>query len=151
MQEDFPKALKTAIEMLGKKDYSKNQIKNKLYKKGFNDDIIDEILRFLQDKKYLDDRRYAKNYIREKFHTKGLGRLKIFQDLIESGINEELINQEISVIDDIAEKTKIIEYLNNRNTEISNQKVFNYFYRKGFSPELILEVFEGMGIVLTDD
>jgi regulatory protein len=102
------------------------------------------ILDLLQEEKYLDDRRYATYYTRDKFRLNGWGKVKISVMLRRKGIPEALIIEALSEIDDesyfsacaklISEKSAT---LNEKNHFVRKGKLFRHAAQRGFESELI--------------
>ena len=58
------------------------------------------ILRHLVEEKYIDDRRYAEAFVRDKYRFNKWGRIKIAQGLRMKGIDSETISTAMEAIDE---------------------------------------------------
>lgn len=58
------------------------------------------ILRHLVEEKYIDDRRYAEAFVRDKYRFNKWGRIKIAQGLRMKGIDSATANEAMEVIDE---------------------------------------------------
>ena len=58
------------------------------------------ILRHLVEEKYVDDRRYAEAYVKDKYRFNKWGRIKIAQGLRMKGIDNETIKSAMEAIDE---------------------------------------------------
>ena len=58
------------------------------------------ILRHLMEEKYVDDRRYAEAYVKDKYRFNKWGRIKIAQGLRMKGIDTETIKSAMGAIDE---------------------------------------------------
>ena len=58
------------------------------------------ILRHLVEEKYVDDRRYAEAYVKDKYRFNKWGRIKITQGLRLKGIDNETIKSAMETIDE---------------------------------------------------
>ena len=67
-------------------------------------DLPDEektrIIRHLVEEKYIDDRRYAEAFVRDKYRFNKWGRIKIAQGLRMKGIDSETISTAMEAIDE---------------------------------------------------
>ena len=106
----------------------------------------DEILIFLIQNNFLNEERFAKNYVRGKFYYKDWGRRKIANELKKRNINKRLINtafKEINEKDYISTINKLIEkkkrLITYKNDFQRNTKLINYLLQKGFEYDLILD------------
>jgi regulatory protein len=58
------------------------------------------ILRHLTEEKYIDDRRYAEAFVRDKYRFNKWGRIKIAQGLRMKGIDNNTISEAMHCIDE---------------------------------------------------
>jgi len=82
----------SAIDYLSRREHSSLELKNKLIRKGFVEDIVDEVLAKLRIDKLLSDERFAESYIRSRV-KKGFGPIRIKQELQQRGITGELVTE----------------------------------------------------------
>ena len=146
----FEKAKNRAFKILSFRQYSKLELKNKLSAELFPNDIIDRVIDILENYKYINDFEFTKNYIKNRYITKGYGINKIIFELKRLGINEDdIINAYDETINkfSITEEDKIRELINKKlkgkvyNFEENpklKQKLFYYLYRRGFNYETIM-------------
>lgn len=77
-----------------------SDIESKLAKYDLSGEEKTRILRHLVEEKYVDDRRYAEAYVRDKYRFNKWGRIKIAQGLRMKGIDREAIEAAMEVIDE---------------------------------------------------
>lgn len=75
-----------------------------IYKKALdalegNADEAGKVLEILQDEKYVDDRRYARAYARDKASIAGWGSVKIRYMLSAKGLARDVINEALAEVD----------------------------------------------------
>ncbi len=141
-----------AMNLLQKKDYTENQLRDKLSEGLYPRELIDDAIGYVKMYKYLDDDRYARDYI--TYHMTTRSRNRIVQDLIKKGISKEKIlpildeiysedsgdvelEQVRTLLDkkhydpdmtDFKEKQKIMAFLMRRGFQMSTiKKAMNYF------------------------
>ena len=78
-----------AMNLLQKKDYTTRQLRDKLEEGLYPKELVDEAIEYVTSYKYLDDERYARDYI--AYHMTTRSKNRIVQDLIKKGINKELL------------------------------------------------------------
>ena len=140
---DYEKCLNLAKRYLAMREHSQFQIYNKLVNKNLGVDLINEVLKDLQDGGFQSDERYTQEYIRYRQNT-GCSSRKIIYELESNGISSELINNNAHYfIDDRDILSELVKY-KILDKDISDQKVLmkliNYFRSKGFDNNIILEV-----------
>lgn len=85
-------AYHTAIDLLTRREHSRQELSQKLKAQGFSVDEIDFVLDQLIRENLQSDARYAELYIVHR-RQKGYGPLRIRQELRERGIVRDLIEQ----------------------------------------------------------
>lgn len=91
----FEDVLNYGVWHLGRRDHSIHELREKLYRKTDNEEWIDQTINYLIEQKYLDDKRFTENYLKDCNEFKGFGPSKIKQELKQKGINSEIINNAI--------------------------------------------------------
>ena len=91
MDEPVKQAWQAAIGMLSRREYTCKEITDRLLKREFELDVINSVLKSLQDDGYQSDSRFTEQYIRYR-GEKGYGPLRIRMELKEKGVDAELIN-----------------------------------------------------------
>lgn len=152
----LPKRCKLrAMNMLKSRDYTAYQLKSKLMENGYPDYIAEEALDYVKQYGYINDTRYASDYVKSKIQT--IGRNEIKQKLIRKGLSKEVIDGAFLQCeqDDISgremwemEAEVIRKALDKKgyNCEMpyeEKQKMLAYFYRRGFDIELVRRVMDG--------
>ena len=144
-------ALKFAMKLLGLRKRSVFEIENRLQKKGYETDIIKQVLEDLNRYKYIDDKAFAESYINDRMNFRPCGRFLIKKELKEKGIAENIIERKITeLISEEREiysaqklaqrKLKTIRDKTDKNKEI--QKVKLYLQTKGYSFDIISQAIE---------
>lgn len=134
-----------AMNLLKVKDYAKSELKEKLHNAYYPESAVDAAIRYAEGFGYLDDFRYARNYIAFRAETKSKRQIAAF--LQKKGIDSYTIQktcEEYYEDNSDAEYEVLMRYMKKKLQGYSQrpdyeeiQKVKTYFYRKGFSPELI--------------
>jgi regulatory protein len=138
--------------LLGARDYSECRLREKLIEAGFPDSIVEEAVGKLQKAGYLDDRRFARSYIRS--HIQDRSRLRIKRDLADRGIplaDIENAFAEVGEEEDLeeAQREQVVRLLRKRGfdpdraTYEEKQKTMAFLHRKGYSTDLIRRITDG--------
>lgn len=85
-----------AFGYLSRRQHSTSEIRIKLRQKGYETELITEILEELSKNNYLHDLEFAKLYTEEKKRTKLWGKNKIKSELIKKGIKSEIVKEVMS-------------------------------------------------------
>lgn len=144
-------ALQFAMKLIGLRRRSVFEITKRLELKGFNKDIISEVLEELERYKYIDDEKFAESYINDRMNFRPCGKLMIEKELKEKGIAENIINDKISELISeekelesagilVRKKLKIIG--GNVDKRRVYQKIASYLQSKGYSFDTISQAIE---------
>ena len=87
-----------ALWLLGAREHSTKELQQKLARKGYEPDAIDETLNYLLDLNYLSDERHAEAFSRSKA-AKPLGKQRILNELRMKGIPEAMAKQALNSLD----------------------------------------------------
>ena len=89
-EELLPRRAKLrCMNLLQSKDYTRKQLEDKLAQGEYPQECIEEAIAYVESYGYLDDLRYAKDYI--EYHISSRSRNRIEQDLLRKGIDRTLI------------------------------------------------------------
>lgn len=136
-----------AMNLLKTREYTEKQISDKLCQGKYPKSSIEEAISYLKSFHYIDDMRYAKDYILYKSEERSYRRIE--QDLLRKGISHEILEQAFQNIlqgnEKMDEKLLIDKLLHKKKFDKNTasyqdkQKIMSYLYRKGFSIENIRE------------
>lgn len=87
-----------ALWLLGSREHSTYEMRQKLSRKGFEEDSITQVIEDLTSLNYLSDQRFAEAFCRSK-SAKPLGKQRILNELKQKGISEEQAKQALCSLD----------------------------------------------------
>ena len=134
-----------AMHLLEKNDRTEADVRRKLKDNLYPQETIDAAIEYVKSYHYIDDERYAANYIHYKSASSSKNQIR--QTLLQRGINKEIIDQKLaeSETDETDLILKLIQKRCKGSKELSyeeKQKLFGYLFRKGFSFEKIENAWE---------
>ncbi len=132
------RALKYALNILNKKDYTIKEMTDKLRLKEFDEKSINETMQYLKDNNFLNDERFVENFVYFRLKN-GYGKKRIEYELKKKGINEGLIDKYVKTADEteaakFAFEAKAGHIKNDKNRK---SKLFTFLARRGFDYEII--------------
>ncbi len=92
------RAYQTALYLLARREHSRVELRHKLMAKKYSEPDIDTALNILAEHNLQSDRRFAECYLRAR-SQKGMGPIKIRQELSLRGISKEMIAELIQMAD----------------------------------------------------
>lgn len=138
------RAKKRAMFLLERMDRTEHQLRDKLMQNGYPAVCVDLAIDYVKKYHYIDDLRYATNYISYQQKRKSRQKLKI--DLLTKGIDKNVIEQALDEAFDSDEQIKIRQLLEKKHYDPEEcdrkekQKTYQYLMRRGFKGSDILHV-----------
>ena len=126
-------------------DRTRAQLIDKLKEGGYPLYAIEEAIAYIESFHYIDDIRYAQNYISSGIKTKSRKQLSF--ELERRGVDSQIIKQELENIE-VLEEDILKEQIKKKygqldlTIEKNKLKVFRYFCNKGFSYEKVRVAYE---------
>jgi regulatory protein len=135
-----------SLDYINTRMRSREEIKNYLLKKKFDECLIDEVLLKLEKEGYIDDLAFAKAYVSDKLNLSydGLGKIRIALSnfkIREDIINEALLNIEDDLIGERIDKLIVKQKkLKNKYTgNMLKNKILNYLINLGYDRNQVLD------------
>lgn len=142
-----PDPFARALEILGRRDHSAAELREKLARAGFAAAEIEAAIERCVSSDYLDDRRFALTRCRELLRSgRGVGR-KVLLDLRRRGISETLARRALAEAErEYAPERVLRDSLERRfpgfdyaaASAKERRRVIGYFQRRGFPLAVIL-------------
>ncbi|MCH5248608.1 MAG: regulatory protein RecX [Lachnospiraceae bacterium] len=146
INEILPKRARLrCMNLLKARDYTRKQLEDKLRQGGYPSEIIAQAIDYVEGYGYIDDERYARNFI--EYNIKKKSRTRITNDLMRKGIGKADISKAFNELEDdgieVDEEEIIHKLLLKKNyhtdtaTIDEKRKMFAFLYRKGFHSDII--------------
>ncbi len=145
--ENYIKCKESALRMIERNFKTEKEVKDKLKLKGYDDDSIENSVRFLKEYNFVNDRAYTKAFINDKLKT--MGSQKIKYSLIQKGIAKEVIEEELSDLNKENEKSVALNIAKKKLSVIKNKendkykisgKLYRFLISKGYESNIINDI-----------
>lgn len=148
MFDEVRKAKKLIYHLLSYRWHTQMEIEDKLFQNGYSKEIVKEVINDLKKNKYLDDQRFAENWIENRAQRKLLGRKRIRQELKNKGIDDTVISENLKrFFDNNNELELALEAARKKSTlsttlekEKFVRRISSFLQRRGFSYDVIKRV-----------
>lgn len=147
MQKKFltkEQALQKLRQYCAYQERSHYEVQQKLYELGIRKADHDEIIATLIEEDYLNEERFAMQYVGGKFRMKDWGRKKIYYTLKEKKVSEYSIKKALMQIDEEAYQEtlkelaeKKYESLKEEQHLVRKRKTIDYLLQKGYESDLV--------------
>lgn len=148
-----------AFRYLGRRQHSTSELRIKLKQKGYETELINQVLDDLKQKNYLDDTKFAEMFVEEKIKLKLWGEQKLRSELIKRGINSEIISDilrnkitdEDKLNNAMIIASKKYNTLRNRNldNDVIKRMLISFLNSRGYNYDVIKEVCDEL--IIEDD
>ena len=131
------------MHLLEKRDYTEKELRQKLEngKTEYTEEQIDGAIAYVKSFHYVDDGRYACEYIEAMQSRKS--RRQIEQELYQKGVDRELIQEAFEETGEVPEEEQIARWMEKRKFHPEEadlkekQRMYAFLARKGFRAENI--------------
>ena len=143
-KEEFDKEKTKVLKYILYKKRSEYEIRNK-FSKSIEENLLDDIIEYLKEAKYIDDGQYIEKTINNFMILKNLSIKEIQYKLISKGLNKNLIedyiyNENEELNNYVIKSAKNIIYKKSNTMELEDIKV--YLIKKGYKIENINSAIE---------
>ena len=137
------RAKKRAMHLLEQMDRTEYGLREKLRQGEYREEAIEDAVAYVKSYHYLDDERYARNYILSYQNTRS--RQRIQQDLLRKGIDKRLIEQVLEEAYEGEELQMIRQLLQKKHYDTGTdmkekRRIYAFLLRRGFKSGDILQV-----------
>ncbi len=145
LQELLPKRAKLcAMHFLQSSDRTEHQLRRKLVSLFYPEGIVDEAVAYVKRFHYIDDVRYAVNYMEYRRDSKSMRQME--QELYQKGISRESFLEAAQQIDVPDEEEQIRKWLVKKNYSGTSadrkekERMYRFLLRKGYGASRIQRV-----------
>jgi len=125
-----------AMHLLQKMDRTEQQLRQKLNEGGYPDEVVESAVAYVRKFHYVDDRRYAQNYVDTRKGVKS--RRQIQQELRQKGIAADTTQAVLEEYEQEQEREAILAWMRKKKYSAEQasleerRKMYNFLLRKGF-------------------
>lgn len=148
-QPSYEQALSRATALCSRSEHSIADIRHKLRQWEVDPSDTGQIIDRLIDEKYIDELRYAKAYVRDKYRLQRWGRVKISTMLHLQHISQTDIAQALNEIDPQEYHDNLVHTLQAKRRTLKDQdpriirdKLLRHAATRGYEVEEIINIIE---------
>lgn len=146
--EEEKKVERSILQYLSYRPRTRLEVKRYLLNKGYHEDVIEKQINQFSEQGYINDREFAKQWIRERMQNKKKGIYLLKEELKQKGISQSLIDELISTVNPEEEwaacyqlALKRMERIKESDHKKAEYKLKQYLARRGFPLDLIHRVY----------
>ena len=133
-----------AADYCAYQERSQQEVRDKLYDYGLHQADVEEVISFLITEGFINEERFAKAYVRGKFHMKKWGRNKIAAGLKQHKISPYCLKKGWQEIDEEEYLKVLLELIEKKesslketNQFIRKKKIAQFAIQRGFESHLV--------------
>lgn len=146
-EADYIKAREKAVQLLTRKSYTVQEIRLRLKRYDIGEDVIERVINWLQRLQYVNDQRYAQQWVEQRMQLRGHGPLRLRQELQRKGVDRQYIDEALASFDDDdfielawnQGKKYVTRQLGDEEMTI-RRKTYAYLQRRGYTASVIRRV-----------
>lgn len=161
---DIPKARKRtmerAVRLLAARARSVGELKTRLLEKQWtNEEIVDAVLKTLEEHKFVNDEQFAHDLAASKLRQKPQGKRKLQQTLSQKQLDKETVSNALEQVYEETPESDLVEQAIKKRirlkgapeTRDDTKKFYYYLMRQGFNYGLISEKMRQIVKDMADD
>lgn len=144
-------ALSSLMNLCARAERSSGDAMRLMHRWGVDQDERQGVLDKLIEEKFIDDRRYADAYVREKINLSDWGRRKIAEVLYSKGISREIMDESLLQLNDEMAKERVRKIVKERipRTKAKNSydlkgKLMRYGLGRGYEYDDVMSAVESL-------
>ena len=148
--ERLGEAKQAALKYVTARMRTRQEVKQLLQKKGYEPELVPEVLDFLQHYQYVDDAAYCRSWVRDRVQFHPCGRQKMAYDLAQKVPDRHLVAEALEECYSREEETRqaILAAEKKLATQrgITAEKLSRFLYSRGYSADIIRHTLESESI-----
>ena len=135
--EEFDKQKTKVFKYIIYKKRTEQEIRNK-YRTTIQEDMLEDIIEYLKEAKYIDDNDFIERQVNEYINLKTMSIKEMKYKLYAKGIDKKLIEEYIEKnYEELKEyENRCIEKIKNKKSNTNTEEEINqYLYRKGYKSD----------------
>lgn len=140
-------AFNKAAALCSRCEYAASDIHTRLLKWGLAPQQAPAVLQRLTDEGFLNEQRFARAFVNDKFKFNGWGRMKIAYQLRAKGIAQDCIDEALTLIDDDTYEQTLLQLLTTKASTLRGKDpqqaraaLLRFATGRGFEPALCYRI-----------
>lgn len=145
--EEFDQEKTKVLKYIVYKKRTENEIRRK-FEKDIDEELLDDIIEYLKEAKYIDDSDYIKKQVNNFKILKNLSVSELKYKLMAKGLDKDLIEDYVYENQDELEEYEInsaVNIINRKRRDLEDEDIKNYLMKKGYKYDSIKNAFDSVG------
>ncbi len=147
MLEPYEQAKQIALQYVSVRMRTRQEVRQMLLKKGYENEVTQQVLAFLENYGYLDDAAYCRSWIHDRIQFHPCGRQKMAFELAKKITDRQLVQQSIegyfSEEDELElARAAAVKKLNSSRTPLRGDQLRRFLYTRGYGADIINQILQ---------
>jgi regulatory protein len=142
------------LKMLGRRELSEAQVRQRLARRGYEPDNVDAAVARLREERAIDDARVAEAIVRTQSSVRGRGRLRVLREVESAGIAAAIARRAVDDVFDSLDPDALLEAslakrLDEREPiadDAEFRRLYRYLIGQGFEADRIIAALKGRSV-----
>ncbi|SHE41451.1 regulatory protein [Seinonella peptonophila] len=146
-EDERVKIRQTAYRYLSYRPRTSAEVTQYLCKHEWQEGLVEQVVEELSSSRYIDDRAYAVEWVRQRQQNKGIGMKRLRQELIQKGVALHWIEEALLHIDEDQERQQAMTIAERRYLRICHERwdkierrIGSYLIRRGYSTQIVYPI-----------
>lgn len=153
-QNSISSAQNYSYRLLRYRARSEEEMKERLLRKGFNEDVVLKVISSLREKGLIDDRESAMSFLRTAI-SKNLGKTGVKEYLIRRRIPAEIVDEVIGTVNEDSQAEILTrKYLRKKDIKkidiMTLKGLKNYLLRRGYGSDTIMYILKNVDTIMEE-
>ena len=144
------KARESAIRLISYRDRSKSEMRRRLIRDEYPEDIVDEVIEQLTNSGLLDDEKFSRDWVKARTASKPMGKTRLAWELRSKGVETPLVEEALEGLDEDTEYELAYSVVAGKLAKINKDdpalrnKLGSLLRRRGFTWGTITRVIDAL-------
>jgi len=142
------KARDEALRWLAYRPRSESELRDRLRRRGYEEEVITEVLAYLRGIELVDDEQFAALWVRDRIARKQLGARRLSWELRQKGVETEVIQRTVAMLLDEERELALAREVATRAwpryaplaPAVARRRLRGLLERRGYAPAIVSQV-----------
>ncbi len=120
--EEWRRAKESALHLLGYRARSREELRQRLERKGYEAELVVEVLESLTRGGFLNDQEFSEAWVAGRTGSRAMGPVRLAAELRSKGVDKETIQEALAPLDDDAQLRLAVEVAQKRAGRLSSEE-----------------------------
>lgn len=143
VEDELQKARQLGMQYLGQADRTVHQIRQRLERASFPEEVIAQVLAEFAERRWLDDEQFARRWVEGRLGKRAMGPHRLAQELAQRGLAPETVERVLEefsgALDNPAAMVELLRRQRGRYAGLDAQKakrrMLDFLRRRGYAEE----------------